>query len=73
MDVLVWVLLVALAVGVLYAIISGRMSGKGAGIASITAYHDMQPKDKQEAIEDVIDQHAGKSTTKQQNSRGTDG
>ncbi len=58
------VVLTAIVVGLialfLWMLISGRFSrGAGGGFA-ITAFHDMQPKDKQEAVEVIIDQNAGK-------------
>ena len=38
----------------------------GSPIASITAFHDFQPKDKQEAIEYVMEQKAGKKMEEQE-------
>jgi len=39
----------------------------GSPIASVTAFHDFQPKDKQEAIEYVMEQKAGKKMQEQEN------
>ena len=38
----------------------------GHGIASLTAFHDFQPKDKQTAIEIVMEQKAGKKIEEQE-------
>jgi hypothetical protein len=43
----------------IYSIINGSLF-KNAGPASLTAFHDFQPKDKREAVEVVIEQKAGK-------------
>ncbi|MGA9119888.1 MAG: hypothetical protein WB699_11030 [Bacteroidota bacterium] len=60
MDLAIWSILI-LAAGILfYVIVAGKMPEKGGGIAGLTAFHDMQPKDKQEAVEVIIDQNANK-------------
>ncbi|MBU2471681.1 MAG: hypothetical protein KKF20_04675, partial [Bacteroidetes bacterium] len=41
----------------------------GSPIASLTAFHDFQPKDKQEAIEIVIEQKAGKKWEEQESGK----
>jgi hypothetical protein len=38
----------------------------GSPIASLTVFHDFQPKDKQEAIEYVMEQKAGKKMEEQE-------
>lgn len=70
--VIIWAILIGLAVLLLYAIASGRMSGKGSNAASITAFHDMQPRDKQNAMEIVIEQKAGKKWGQQKSGEGKD-
>ncbi len=37
----------------------------GSGISTLTAFHDFQPKDKQHAIEIVMEQKAGKKLEEQ--------
>jgi hypothetical protein len=59
-DVLVYLGLALMAVLLLVAITTNKFSNKGAGPASLTAFHDFQPKDKQEAIEYVMEEKAGK-------------
>jgi hypothetical protein len=38
----------------------------GSGIATLTAFHDFQPKDKQHAIEIVMERKAGKKLEEQE-------
>jgi len=71
-GVIVWVILIGLALLLVIAIASGRMSGKGSSAASITAFHDMQPRDKQNAIEIIAEQKAGKKLEEQKSGEGTD-
>jgi hypothetical protein len=59
-DIIVWIVLIGLAFLLLAAIMKGWMSGKGSSAASMTAFHDFQPRDKQDAAEVMIDQKAGK-------------
>jgi hypothetical protein len=42
----------------------------GSGIATLTAFHDFQPKDKQHAIEIVMEQKAGKKMEEQESGQG---
>jgi len=62
LDIIAALIVVLLAGILLYSIFTGKMpSGKGGGgIASLTAFHDFQPKDKQEAMEVIVDENAGK-------------
>jgi hypothetical protein len=71
-GVVIWAILIGLALWLLLAIASGRMSGKGSNAASITAFHDMQPRDKQNAIEVIVEQQAGKRLEEQKSGEGTD-
>ncbi len=55
-----------LTVGVIVIV----MRPKGWGnFASLTVYHDFQPKDKQEAIEIVIEKKAGKKMEEQESGK----
>jgi hypothetical protein len=66
----VFVLLGALAVFLVFATIKGWVRWKGGSpIASTTAFHDFQPKDKQEAIEYVIEEKAGKKMEEQESGK----
>ncbi|HLF20319.1 MAG TPA: hypothetical protein VI704_05980 [Bacteroidota bacterium] len=42
---------------------------KGAGFASLTAFHDLQAKDKQAGIEAVIEQQAQKKMEEQESGK----
>lgn len=69
----VFVLFGALAVFLVFATIKGWIRWKGGSpIASITAFHDFQPKDKQEAIEIVIEEKAGKNWEQQESGKNED-
>ena len=60
MDLILWVILVCAAALLFYFIASDKMPHGGGGIAALTVFHDWQPKDKQEAVEVIIDEKAGK-------------
>ena len=64
-----WALVVVL--GVIALLLAGIVSmirepKKGAGAASFTAFHDLQPQDKQKAMEMVIELKAGKKMEEQE-------
>lgn len=67
MDWVVGLIMVLAAAALFWMIITGRPSraGGSGGIASLSAFHDFQPKDKQNAVEMIIDQRAGKSLQEQ--------
>jgi hypothetical protein len=49
------------------ALVSGDFSFQSNNPAALTAFHDLQPKDKQRAAESVIEQKAGKKSFEQAN------
>jgi len=66
----VFVLFGALAVFLIFATIKGWVRWKGGSpIASMTAFHDFQPKGKQEAIEYVMEEKAGKKMEEQESGK----
>ena len=68
-----FVLFEALAVFLVFATIKCWVRWKGGSpIASMTAFHDFQPKDKQEAIEYVIEEKAGKKMEEQESGENVD-
>ena len=69
MDVVIGLILVLFGGALFIAIIADVMPHGGGGIASLTAFHDMQPKDKQEAVQVIIDQKAGKRRFDQGNEK----
>lgn len=65
----IWILVILgiVAVFIVVATKKGWISWKGEhGIATLTAFHDFQPKDKQEAIEYVMEEKAGKKMGEQE-------
>ena len=64
-----WFIIVMVAVGffLTFATKKGWISWKGGhGIATLTAFHDFQTKDKQDAIEYVMEEKAGKKMAEQE-------
>jgi hypothetical protein len=70
-DILVWAALVVIAFALLLLIVNRKFSAHRAGIASLTAFHDFQPKDKQEAIEIMIEDKQGKKWEEQESGQGS--
>lgn len=64
-GVVLWIGIVAAAAGVFSMIIGGKISGRGFGPAFLTVFHDWQPRDKQEAITQTIEEKAGKKQAEQ--------
>ncbi len=64
------IVLIGIGVGLfallLVAIALRRLPGSTSGIVSLTALHDFQPVDKQNATEIVVEQKAGKRWTEQE-------
>jgi hypothetical protein len=68
----IWVSILfgAFAVFLIFATIKGWVRWKGGSpIASMTAFHDFQPKNKQEAIEYVLEEKAGKKMEEQESGK----
>jgi hypothetical protein len=71
-------ILTLIAVGVLvgFLIVATKkrwVSWKDSGISMLTAFHDFQPKDKQHAIEIVMEQKAGKKLEEQESGQDKNG
>jgi FtsZ-interacting cell division protein ZipA len=47
-------------VGLVWMIMKGSFTRGHSGFAPLTAFHDFQPKDKQDAVEVIIEEKAGK-------------
>ncbi|MEX0737489.1 MAG: hypothetical protein WD182_08615 [Bacteroidota bacterium] len=67
-----WAIVVVL--GVIILLLAGIVSmirepKKGAGAASLTAFHDLQPQDKQKAMEMVMELKAGKKMEEQESGK----
>ncbi len=70
-----WILAIfgALAVFLVVASVKGWICWTdGRGIAHLTAFHDFQPKDEQEAIEVIVEQEAGKQWEEQESGEEKD-
>ena len=68
----IWIL-IAVVVVTLFLIIATKkrwVSWKDSGISGLTAFHDFQPKDKQHAIEIVMEQKSGKKLEEQESGQG---
>lgn len=71
----IWLLIILVLVVafLIYATKKRWVSWRGShGIATLTAFHDFQPKDKQEAIEYVMEEKAGKKMEEQESNGDKD-
>jgi hypothetical protein len=72
----IWIVL-AIVVFLLFLVFATKkrwVSWKGgSGIATLTVFHDFQPRDKQGAIEIVMEQKAGKKLEEQESGQGKNG
>ncbi len=66
-DFLLWVVIVSFALLLVFGIAAGWFSHHNSNFAALTVFHDLQPKDKQEAVEVTIEQKAGKRQFDQTN------
>ena len=64
-GILIWSAIIVGAVATLWVIVNGTFSKRGAGIATLTAFHDFQPKDKQGAVQEIVEHKAGKKLEEQ--------
>ena len=70
-EIFVVLVFVVISIFLFIATKKGWVSWKGGhGIATLTAFHDLQPKDKQNAIEIVMEQKAGKKLEEQESGQG---
>lgn len=66
-TILISILVILFAAFIVYATKKVWVSWRGGrGIATLTAFHDFQPKDKQEAIEYVMEEKAGNKMEEQE-------
>jgi hypothetical protein len=72
MDWIVGALVLLSAAALFWMIVTGRPTrGEGmGGIASLSAFHDFQAKDKQNAVEMIVEQKAGKRLDEQSTGEG---
>ncbi|TAK60974.1 MAG: hypothetical protein EPO24_06175 [Bacteroidetes bacterium] len=73
MPTYIWTILILIVVVafLIYATKKRWVSWRGgSGIATLTAFHDFQTKDKQDAIEYVMEEQAGKKMEEQESGEG---
>jgi hypothetical protein len=70
MDIVIILLSIGLVVLVVWMSASGKFSNGGSSAMGITAMHDMLPRDKQEAIEIMIEEKTGKKWEEQKSGEG---
>lgn len=64
-GIIIWLILIALAVLLLWAIINKKMSSSG-NFAATSVFADMQNQEKRDAMETVIEEKAGKKWFEQE-------
>jgi hypothetical protein len=64
---------VVVSIFLIFATKKRWISWKDSGISMLTAFHDFQPKDKQHAIEIVMEQKAGKKLEEQESGQDKNG
>jgi hypothetical protein len=62
--------IVLLLVGIWFVIVDKKRTKRSGSFASMAAFHDMQGKDKQNAIETVIEQKAEKKWEEDESGEG---
>jgi hypothetical protein len=73
MEILIITFSILLVVLVIWMSATGKFSnGEASSAAGITAFHDMLPRDKQGAIEIVIEAKAGKKWMEQESGEGSE-
>jgi hypothetical protein len=63
-------IIIAMIFGIWIAIVDKKRTKRSGSFASMAAFHDMQGKDKQNAIETVIEQQAKKKWKEQESGEG---
>lgn len=70
------IILILIGIGILvilaWMVATGRLKSSGPGGAALTSMHDFSPRDRQEAIEIIMEQKAGKRWEEQNSSEGDD-
>jgi len=64
-----FLIIVAIIAVLILGVVKLIKEPKGSGFASLTAFHDFQPKDKQASIEAVIEHKAKKKTEEQESGK----
>ena len=72
MDIIIILIGVGILVILVWAVATGKLKSSGPGGAALTSMHDFSPRDKQEAIEIIMEQKAGKRWEEQHSGEGED-
>lgn len=73
MELIIILFSLGLVVLVVWMSATGKFSGGGSSAMGITALHDMLPRDKQEAIEIIVEEKAGRRWEEQETGEGKNG
>jgi len=67
-------MIILIGIGILvilaWIVATGKLKSSGPGGAALTSMHDFSPRDRQEAIEIIMEQKAGKRWEEQQSGEG---
>lgn len=72
MDLILILIGIGILVVLVWAVATGQLKSSGPGGAALTSMHDFSPRDKQEAIEIIMEQKAGKRWEEQDSGKGKD-
>ncbi len=65
-GIIIWIVLIALAIALLWMIINSKMSDGGGSATGASAFSDFQNQEKRNAMETVIEEKAGKKRFEQE-------
>lgn len=72
MDIMIILLGIGILAILVWIVATGKLKSSGPGGAALTSMHDFSPRDRQEAIEIIVEQKAGKRWEEQQSGEGKD-
>ncbi|HSQ74410.1 MAG TPA: hypothetical protein VLT13_02565 [Bacteroidota bacterium] len=72
MDIILILIGIGILVILVWIVATGGLKSNGPGGAALTSMHDFSPRDKQEAIEIIMEQKAGKRWEEQHSGDGED-
>ena len=72
MDIILILIGIGILVILVWIVATGQLKSSGPGGAALTSMHDFSPRDRQEAIEIIMEQKAGKRWEEQHSGDGED-
>ncbi len=72
MDIILILIGIGILVILVWIVATGQLKSSGPGGAALTSMHDFSPRDRQEAIEIIMEQKAGKRWEEQHSGDGKD-